>query len=408
MMLRTPARLRVLYVTGYYKPAFVYGGPVLSTAGLCEGLVEADCDVTVLTTNANGSGLLDVPLGEAVNIDGVPVWYFPLACGKSYFYSPMLARALKEMVADYDLAVLDALWGHGLSVGSKACQRAGVPYVVPLRGQLLPWALKQKRLKKWLYLALFGRRYLNGAAAFHCTDVAEALGVQVVGLSPPTFVIPNAIDAAAFKNMPAKGWLRTQFGIPEEAMVLLFLGRLVAIKRADIAIDCLLAARGVYPLVHLVIVGPDQDGLLGSLVEQAKNLGCLENVHFTGLMGSGDVRQALADADLLLMPTEVQENFGMAAVEALAAGVPILASDHIPVGRWADAAGAGRVVPATSASFCEAIRELMSAREELASMGQRGRKLACEKYDKPVVIRDLVSQYKKIVNRSSPPGDMAK
>ena len=56
--------LRITYVVSYYRPAFVYGGPVQSIANTCEALARLGAEVTVLTTDANGRERLRVPLGE--------------------------------------------------------------------------------------------------------------------------------------------------------------------------------------------------------------------------------------------------------------------------------------------------------------------------------------------------------
>ena len=67
----------ILFITSYYKPAYIYGGPVRSVSTLCAGLVNAGAQVTVYTTNANGSGRsLDVPTDRPVDVDGVEVHYF--------------------------------------------------------------------------------------------------------------------------------------------------------------------------------------------------------------------------------------------------------------------------------------------------------------------------------------------
>ena len=56
--------LRILFINGYYKPAYTYGGPVRSIATLCEGMVKEGADVTVYTTNANGNSQLKGPTWE--------------------------------------------------------------------------------------------------------------------------------------------------------------------------------------------------------------------------------------------------------------------------------------------------------------------------------------------------------
>ena len=88
--------MRILCVSSYYKPAYVYGGPTCCIATLCEGLARAGTEVSVFTTNADGSRKLDVPLRQLNDVDGVSVWYFPLVLnGLGSFYSHELASAIR-------------------------------------------------------------------------------------------------------------------------------------------------------------------------------------------------------------------------------------------------------------------------------------------------------------------------
>jgi glycosyltransferase involved in cell wall biosynthesis len=395
--------MRILYVCAYYKPAYVYGGPVECIASLCEGLVRAGTQVTVFTTNANGSARLDVPLKQPVDVDGVTVWYFPLFLnGLSFFYSPLLAEAVVTRITEFDLVVVHSLWGHPLLPAATACTCFQVPFIVPVHGQLFPWALARKRLKKSVYLTTFGRRSINCAAAIHCMDPVEAEAIAKLGFRPPTFVVPNAIRASDFAKTQERGIFRQQMGIPDRADVLLFLGRLTQIKRPDIAVDALAAAQSLGREVHLIVVGPDEDRLMPQLQTQAQSLGCSDKLHFTGLLKKEAVASVLAEADLLLMPSEVQENFGMSALEAMAAGVPILLSEGVPVGRWAQIAGAGRTVACTKDAFQQAALELLSRSEQLRIMGQRGQDLVREYFDVSVVARQMLAQYQAIVTTGQP------
>lgn len=395
--------MRILYVCPYYKPAYIYGGPTQCFSSACEGLVESGAQVTVLTTNANGPSTLDVPLQQPINIDGVDVWYFPVALhGLSFFYSPSLADAVRVQVPKFDLVVNSALWGHAALPASKACSSARVPYVIPAHGQLFPWALAKKRLKKKIYLEMIGRRCLNKAAAIHCTDPSEANAVANLSLRVPVFIVPNAIRASVFSNFQARGFLRMQFGIPDNAQILLFLGRITQIKRPDIALDVLAVVQSLGREVHLVIAGPDEDGMIPKLRAQAQELVCHNKLHFTGLLEKEGVIGALADADLLLMPSEITENFGLSAVEAMAAGVPILVSDGVPVGHWAMKAGAGRVVPCTKEAFQQAAIELLSQPDELKELGKMGQELVKQRFDVSVVTQQMLMQYKAIISSGKP------
>ena len=395
--------MRILYVCPYYKPAYVYGGPVQSISSLCEGLIHVGATLVVFTTEANGAGRLAVPLQQPIDIDGVPVWYFPLSLnGLSFFYSPSLAKAIRGRVLDFDLVVIDSLWGHALRSTAAACICFQVPYVIPARGQLNPWALRKKRLKKGIYLKVFAYRYVNQAAAIHCTDPTEAEAVKKLGFRSPTFVVPNAVHPGVYGNTQNRGNLRRQFEIPDHAYVLLFLGRLTQIKRPDIAVDVLGKVQSLKREIHLIFVGPDEDKVMNRLRSQARGLGCEDKVHFTGLMKKDFVLFALADADLLLMPSEIQENFGMSALEALATGVPILVSEGIPVGRWAQMVCAGRVVPGTKDAFEQAALELLSKPEKLKAMGRRGQEMVRKHFNSVVVARMMLAQYSAILATGRP------
>lgn len=401
--------MNILYVCPYYKPAYIYGGPVNSISSLCEGLVQVGAQVTVFTTNANWGATLNVPLKQPVNVEGVVVYYFPLTLSGitffnvlSYFYSSSLAKAVSTRIVEFDLVAVDSLWGHALIPTATACGRSKIPYIVPVRGGLNTWALAEKRIKKSIYMKVLGRRYVNGAAAIHCTDPTEAEAVKRLGLRPPIFVVPNAIRTFSFSKVKKSGSLRRQLGIPDYADVMIFVGRITQYKRPDIAVDTLGTVHSLGREIHLVIVGPDEDGIVQQLQTQAQSLGCNDRLHFTGLLNREAVISALAEADLLLVPTEIQENFGMSALEAMATGVPILVSEGIPVGRWAQMVGAGRVVPCTKEAFRQAALELLSKPEELKIMGQRGQDLVRQHFDSKAVAQRMLAQYKAIVRTGKP------
>jgi glycosyltransferase involved in cell wall biosynthesis len=395
--------MRIAYVCSYYLPAYVYGGPVNAGAALCEGMVHEGAEVTVLTTNANGDTTLDVPLRQRVDLEGVSVFYFPLALGGlAYFYCPSLAEAISTRISEFDLVIAATLWGHALRPTALACIRHRVPYIIPADGQLYPWALAKKRLKKALFMRAVAHRYIDRAAGIRCTDPIEAEAVDRLGLRSPTFVVPNAIHASDFRSERGSGSWRQQMSIPTDAAILLFLGRLARIKRPDIAVEVLGAAQELPRDIHLIVVGPDEEGLTQELQEQARDLGCAARLHFTGLLSRKAVASILAEADLLVMPSEIQENFGMAAVEAMAAGVPVLVSEGIPVGRWAQKAGAGLVVSCTKGAFRMAALGLLSQPERLRTMGQVGKDLARRHFDVDVVAREMLAQCEAIIATGRP------
>jgi glycosyltransferase involved in cell wall biosynthesis len=318
-------------------------------------------------------------------------------------YSVELGSACRERIKDYDLAVIESVWGYVAVTAPPACQAAGVPYVVALRGQLLPWSLSQKYWKKWLCLRLFTCRALNFAAGLHCTDQGEADALAALDLRAPAFVVPNSVDISGMGNLPGRGGLRRRLGIADTAYLLLFVGRLHHKKRPEIAVAALAAARAASQDAHLMFVGPDEEDLSLGLKSKAIACGCIDRLHFAGLLRGEALLQAYVDADLLVMPSEPRsENFGRSAAEGMAAGLPILVSDGVPIGEWAAEAGAGRSVSCSASAFGEATVDLLSAPSQLRRMGAQGAVLAKRRFDRTAVATQMLEHYRSILDTGAP------
>jgi glycosyltransferase involved in cell wall biosynthesis len=368
---------------------------------MCEALVRAGAEVTVFTTNANAGAALDVPLRREVNEQGVRVWYFPVMplVPHGYFLSPELSEACRRQIHRFDIVILETLFTQAMGPAVNACKRLSVPFVVPLRGQLLPWALKHKSLKKFLYLKLMGAGYLNHAAGLQCSDDIESEAVSALDFHSPAFVVPNGISMSEWNSLPLRGTLRQRFSIRTDELILLSLGRLHRVKRPDLALRTLagLGRRDV----HLVFAGPDEENYQARLLQEAETLGCTARVHFTGLLPHQEILQAFADSDLLVMPSAM-ESFGMAVVEALAAGLPVLVSENVPIGRWVERSGAGHMVPMEVDALVHSAKSMLSDRSGLEQMGRRGRTLAREQFDISNVAQVALSHYDSIVRKGVP------
>src|SRR5262249_17345074 len=120
-----------------------------------------------------------------------------------------------------------------------------------------------------------------------------------------------------------------------------FLGRMHRIKRIDIVADAFAIARATHPSLHLVLAGPDEDNLLPGITAR---LGAhAPFVRTPGAVSGADKWSLLKDADVTVLCSD-SENFGIAVVESLAAGVPVIATRTCPwrvledqrCGRWVE------------------------------------------------------------------------
>src|SRR5207245_10730997 len=132
---------------------------------------------------------------------------------------------------------------------------------------------------------------------------------------------PNPVDLDEFRQPIGRGACRRRHAL-ESARVVLFLGKLTPRKRVDVLMHAF--ARLGRPDARLVIAGNDM-GAGAGLRSLARALGIEERTRFTGLVRGVDRLEALADADVVVYPSQ-DEVLGLVAVAALLPGLPVLAA----------------------------------------------------------------------------------
>ncbi len=377
--------MNVLHVIPTYPPAWRYGGPMRSVHGLASAQAAAGDRVSVYTTNLDGPDVLDVPVAEPVRLDGVEVRYFPVAWPRRLARSPAMARALHGTISGFDVVHLHSVFLWPTLAAARASRLTGAPYVLSPRGMLVRDLIAGRgRLRKTLWLALFERRTVRDAAAVIVTSELEARELAALDLGAAYVeVVPNGLsredpaadsgaDAAAPPGLPADG-----------RPLLLYLGRLSWKKGVDVAIRALAQLPGP-PEARLAIAGNDDEGLRPRLEALAGELGVAERVSFLGEVRGAGKSALLAAASVLVMPS-ISENFGMAALEAMAAAVPVVLSPGVGLAATVEEAGAGVVCERTPEAFAGAVAGLLAQPEVAREMGERGRRLVAERFSWPAI-----------------------
>lgn len=236
---------------------------------------------------------------------------------------------------------IHGLWEEVQCRAARVAQAHRKPYLIRPCGMLDPWSLAQGRWKKSLYLRLRLRSVLDGAAAIHFTTHTEGELTRPLRLRAPALVEPNGLSLEEYASLPPPGTFRLRHGIHPGRLLLLFLSRLHPKKGLDLLLPAF--ARLVGDSL-LVIAGPDQNDYRATLAAEVARLGLDGRVLFTGMLQGVEKLAALADADLFVLPS-YQENFGVAVIEALAAGTPVVLSDQVNIHAEVYAAGVGGVVP---------------------------------------------------------------
>ncbi len=191
-----------------------------------------------------------------------------------------------------------------------------------------------------LFLPLGLHTYLQRHAAGF--DVA-AERAQIAALGVPSSavrVIPNPIDLDEFASPVARGAFRARIGRPSGPLVV-FLGKLTPRKRLDVLVRAFSRLRRSD--ATLVIAGNDMGG--GAAAQSlVRTLGLESRTIFTGLLRGRERLEALADADVVVYPSE-HEIFGLVALESLLSGTPVIVADDSGCGEIVRAVGGGEVVP---------------------------------------------------------------
>jgi glycosyltransferase involved in cell wall biosynthesis len=352
--------VRILFVTPFYKPAYVYGGPVHSIPSLCESLAAIGNDVSVITTNANGKNNFSETNGTFQIVDGVSVAYCQRDLPGDYFFSRQLSQTCySEIYKDqFDIVYVASNWVFPFLPACHAAYRADVPYVVSPRASFKRITWRGKFLKKWVYHVFFERYWIDRAALIHYTTQMELDDSVWLKLKPPSVTIPNPLNIAEFNHLPKKGIFRSKYSIPSDASLLLYLGRVEPAKGIEFALQALSLLLPKYPGCFLAIAGPEEENHISVLSQCARELGIRDNIVFTGLLNPVQRLEALIDADIFVFPSH-SENFGMAVAEAMASGLPVVISDQVGIAEFIIANTAGIVVPLEVNAFSEAIRTLL-------------------------------------------------
>lgn len=297
---------------------------------------------------------------------------------------------IRDLAADADIIHAHGAWSSSTVAAAREARRARTPYVICPHGMLDPWCMAQSAMKKQIALSLTFRRIFNDAAFIHALNADERDLMAPLGLTAPVEIIPNGVFLEEFADLPASGTFRSQHPEIGEAPFVLFLSRLHHKKGLDHLADAFALVVKANPSLHLVVAGPD-GGARQPFEHQVRDLGIADHVHLTGSVYGPDKLAALVDAACFCLPSR-QEGFSIAITEALACGLPVVASEACHFPELAES-GAGEVVPLEPAAIADALLRVMSTPDTRSTMGSQGKALVRDRFNWPVIARRSVDCY---------------
>jgi glycosyltransferase involved in cell wall biosynthesis len=376
--------LRILHVVPSFVPAWRYGGPIESVYQLCKHLAGAGCEVKVLTTDADGlDHVLDVDTTRDVEMArGLHVRYCRRVLRHSV--SPSLLVRLFAYVREADLVHLHAVYSFPTLPTLLACRMLRRPVVWSPRGALQSWSGMRRGATKhaWDRLCLS----LAPSETVLCvTSHSESNDSRAHLPGIATEVIANGVEIPdILRREPACGKLR-----------LMYLGRLDPKKAISNLLEACHILTNDAVAYSLTIAGDGEEKYVSELRASSERLSLSPHTAFVGHVERKRLSELFGRTDVLVLPSHI-ENFGNVVPEALAHGVPVIASTGTPWSRLEEV-GCGLWVSNDPQSLAAAIERI--AAMPLREMGERGRSWMAAEYSWRRIAALALALYMRIAQR---------
>ena len=348
--------MRAIHVIAGLRPED--GGPAYSVPRLCRELAAAGAEIELMSVAKIAGEVSERNYRERYfgwSHAGIPGF-------RAVRASQGMARTLQREAHGADVIHNHGLWLMPNVYAGSAATSARRPLIVAPRGMLSLAALSFSRVKKRAFWLLLQRRAIGAATCLHATSEQEYHEIRAFGLRQPVAIIPNGIDILSDRKTPQSD---------VHSRTLLSLGRIHPKKGLDILLRAWAKLEPAWPNWRLRIVGPGENGYDVALKSLSAELG-LSRTTIEGPLYGAAKHSAFESADLFVLPT-LNDNFAMTVAEALAAGVPVIASKGAPwkglvehgCGWWTDIG-----IEHLAAALADAMGQ---PREVLATMGETGR-----------------------------------
>jgi len=330
-----PRPLQVLHVLGNVDAK--QGGSVRATTGIAQATVIAGDRATILATvDYETDDLSIVRSGK-----GVELVLKPRQRPTHYCFSLPLLYWLLRHVREYDLVEVHEFFAFPTFATWIACRLRAVPLIVHPHNSLDPYDLRKHARFKQLLRPLL-RRVLHDTRALWLTAQLEADRVDDFDSGTPRVITPLSVNRPEMEG-DSEGF-RRRHGIADDAQVVLFLGRFDPKKGLERLSTAFERVHAVMPDARLVVAGAGQESYAKAIHMMLARSAASAAILTPGFLSGTDKANAFSAADRFVLHSD-NENFGLAVIEALHYGVPVLLSDEVYIAGELEAAGAAVIVP---------------------------------------------------------------
>lgn len=329
---------------------------------------------------AGDSGAWDDDFARAA----VPYLTVPLKQG--FFGMRQSAQNLRAWLREHEIDLIHTHYRRATILGRRLQRALRQAHRVPI---LYTLHLSHIEIAGWRRMVADWGDHTHVPSRDARDWLIQAAGVTAERIS----VIPHGIETERFPQRSDSDMAaaRARFGLPAEALVLAFVGRLDHPKNAQWCAQVVTSAHRQWPNLHLIYAGagPDRADLEEFVVRE----GVADRVHFLGEVDPLPVYQA---ADLLLLPSE-REGFSLVCAEAMSVGVPHVRTRTSGTSELTIENQTGISVAIDRTAFIGATMRLLNQPRDMRRMGQNGASLTREKFTFVRQVVETASLYRRLI-----------
>jgi len=391
--------MKVLHVIPSISP--LRGGPSQAVIEMVRALREEGIDACVVATQDNGKYRNpDLPTNTWFNYMDIPL--FLHKCIDSRFralrefqISSSLIRWLYANIEEYDIVHFHAIFSFPTTIGMLVARYKRMPYIIRTIGQLNSWSLQQGAFKKKLMLECIERGNLENAKAIHVTSKYELDDIRLLGLSNRTInlgvgvIIPKEVNM--INKYPQGEKHKTRF---------LFLSRIHPKKQLELLFESLEILKYEYYENgwELLIAGSGDGHYIEQLRKTSKQRRIQDHLLWLDHVIGGDKEKILDTTDWFVLLSS-SENFGISAVEAMAASLPIIITANLGISKEVLEYNAGFICRESPQEIAQLLKFVLNSSIH-KTMGLSARRLVVENYSWINISKSLSKFYKTLSNKS--------
>ena len=315
--------MKICMLTWEYPPRIV-GGLARHCHGLARALARLDHEVHVVTLEFPGTS-------EYEEVDGVKVHRVKIELGHPNFitWSLIFNHFMEKRVAALSRQVnFDVVHTHDwltTPAGVASKNFMNKPFVCTVHSTEMGRVRELRNPDSYTIDGLEWWMMFEAKQVMLCSDSMKAEISDHFHLPPEKVdVIPNAIDASEYDGNVDKGAVKRRYGIGPYDKLVVYIGRLVPQKGVEHLIRAVPQIVRQHGDARFLIAG---DGWSRShLEDMARSTGQGDKIRFLGFISDSERVELLKSGDALVIPS-IYEPFGIVALEGMAAGVPVVASN---------------------------------------------------------------------------------